>query len=142
MNYHVKSRGCSSYSPKYRQLTLTPTLTSTRNARPEVRGWLLDAPVAVKYISSTYSSRDCRFPAVVSAVVVPRQPLKALYCEAATVQQQPRFKLFPWWQLRTVRLRVCVCAILGARNTVSKRAVQFQFCFVFLAVLSAAAVYL
>ena len=31
-----------------------PTLTLTRNATPEIQGWLLNVPVVVKLISPTY----------------------------------------------------------------------------------------
>ena len=36
--YHVKSRRCSSHSPKDLHVTLALPLTSTQNARPEILG--------------------------------------------------------------------------------------------------------
>ena len=39
---------------------------------------------------------------------VPHQPSNAEYFDAATVQQQPRFKFFAVWQTSTVLLLVCV----------------------------------
>ena len=74
---------------------------------------------------------------------------------AATLQQPPRFKLFPLWQQRLMLLRVCACVsvgaigptrvyyrMLGTRNTnISRTAMQFQlYIFICFALLSAAGV--
>ena len=57
-----------------------------------------------------------RSATVYQYLYVPHRPSNAVYFDAATVQQQPRFKLVPVTAMNVLLLVRGVCAIQGSYN--------------------------